>query len=106
MCPAKDTHGTALTDTIPQDDGTVTCAFGSGACLYDVSANGHNNAHVAMPISLHRAMESWWTIKIAELALQPLQEQQQPVDVIIAFIGELTSKASFDCTLQIDLFLF
>ncbi|CAF4537614.1 unnamed protein product [Rotaria sp. Silwood2] len=35
MCPAKDTHGTTLTDTIPQDDGTVTCAFGSGACLYD-----------------------------------------------------------------------
>lgn len=37
ICPDKDAHGTDLTDTISNDDGSVTCTFGNSICYYDVS---------------------------------------------------------------------
>jgi hypothetical protein len=36
--PAKDAHGTTLTNTVSNDDGSITCIFNNGACHYDVSA--------------------------------------------------------------------
>jgi len=69
MCPAKDVHDTILTDTIPNNDGSVTCTFGSGACLYDVSVNKHHNAYVNIQIFLHRILENYWRIKMAELVV-------------------------------------
>jgi hypothetical protein len=52
-CLAKDANGTA-----PHDDVTVTCAFGNGACLCNVSANTHYNAHDDIRICHHRVIES------------------------------------------------